>query len=156
MTSFSITFRASHFDTLISHLVREDRCERAAYILCSKNIIKSDPWDLTPHEKLLSYEVIPVANEEVITSSPSQITWRTDSFVQALKKAHKNNLIVAIAHSHPLGPCAFSNVDDDNEPDLVHLAINRNGPGTKLASILFSSDSRVIGRVWNSPNDQKP
>ena len=40
----------------------------------------------------------------------------------------------------------FSPQDDANEPDLMQLAVNRNGDGTNMLSVILTADGRFAGR----------
>jgi hypothetical protein len=126
-TSFSLTMREDHEALLRAHLLRGDGAEHAAYVLCHRAAIRRDPWDREAHEKYLSADVIPVTDDQVLASTPSLITWSTASFVRALRQAAARDQIVAVVHNHPAGMTSFSTQDDTNEPDLVQLAVNRNG-----------------------------
>jgi hypothetical protein len=110
------------------------------------------------HIKLLSSDVIEVNDADVLTSTEHEITWNTQGFVRALKKADDSdtNKVAAVVHIHPNGPAEFSPIDDANEPDLWELAYNRNGDGTILVSILLTGDGDVIGRVWVSRHESVP
>ncbi len=84
-------------------------------------------------------------------STRSIVTWSTASFVRALKEAARNGQIVAVVHNHPAGMITFSAQDDANEPDLVQLAVNRNGSETNLLSIILTANGHLAGRVWLRP-----
>ena len=152
MTAFSLTLRSDHLDGLKRHLLREDKHERAAYILCNRVRIGNDPWDRHSHEKFLTSKILSVPDEDIIDSTPTRVTWQTRSFAQALKSAQINNAIVAIVHNHPTGMTEFSSQDDENEPDLLQMAKNRNGPDTIIISLLLTADKQLAGRVWRDPS----
>jgi molybdopterin/thiamine biosynthesis adenylyltransferase len=114
-------------------------------------MVRHDPWDRQAHRKYLSAKVLTVPDDQVIESTPTLVTWRTASFVRALREAAANNQIVAVAHNHPAGMTRFSPQDDMNEPDLVALACNRNGPGTNILSVILTADGHLAGRVWLHP-----
>lgn len=157
MNHSSLILQEAHLAALSQHLLREDGKERAAYVLFGRSYIETDPWDSTPRVKFLSHEVIPVEDSALLVSTPSQVTWATDSFVAALKNAQRKGLVVGIAHSHPSGYDQFSPTDDSNESDLARLASNRNGPKTQLISLLlFSSMAPPIGRIWHNPSTHEP
>lgn len=151
MTTYSLTLRQDHFETLKGHLIQPDACERAVYVLCREGRIDADPWDREAHRKFLSCEVRPVPAEDVVESTPGHITWRTRSFVAALKAAKADGMTVAVIHNHPPGVDRFSGQDDRNEPDLAQLAINRNGPGTNVLSLVLTADGLLAGRIWLAP-----
>lgn len=151
MKIYSLTIREEHLAQLKSHLLRDDRCEHAAYLLCSKALIRHDPWDRCAHSKYLVTRVIPVPDDQIVDSRPDMVTWRTASYVRLLKEAATHDQVIAIVHNHPAGMPWFSSQDDANEPDLVQLGVNRNGPGTNLISLILSGDEQLAGRVWLHP-----
>lgn len=153
MTTFSLTMREDHEALLRAHLLRGDGAEHAAYVLCHRAAIRRDPWDRQAHEKYLSAEVIPVTHDQVLASTPGLITWSTTSFVRALRQAATRDQVVAVVHNHPAGMTVFSTQDDANEPDLAQLAVNRNGDGIKILSLLLTADGQWAGRVWLLPSE---
>jgi molybdopterin/thiamine biosynthesis adenylyltransferase len=151
MTTYSLTLRDEHARQLRDHLVRPDGREHAAYILCNRADVKLDPWDRQAHVKYACVKVLPVPDDQVIESRANLITWQTASFVAALKTAAANGQVVGVVHSHPSGVTQFSAQDDANEPDLVQLAVNRNGEGTQMLSLILTADGQFRGRVWLLP-----
>ena len=156
MTTHSATFQAIHLEQLRAHLLRGDGNEHVAYILFNEATIGFEPWDRQAHRKFLSAEVIPVAGEHVLESTPNIISWATTSHMAALKRAEANNQRVAIVHNHGAGYPFFSEQDDENEPHLSQMTINRNGPGTPLLSFILTADGVLTGRIWLSPKYQAP
>jgi len=156
MTTCSATFQPKHLEQLRGHLLPGDGCEHAAYVLLNEVSIRFEPWDRQAHRKFLSAEVIPVADEHVLESTPNIISWTTTSHMAALKRAEASNQRVAIVHNHGAGYPFFSRQDDENEPHLVQMAINRNGPGTPLLSFILTADGVLTGRIWLSPKYQQP
>lgn len=151
MTTFSLTLQSNHFDELSRHLLRPDRHEHAAYMLCNEAKISFDPWDRQAHMRYIGAKVIPVPDDQIVESTPNLVTWRTASFVAALREAAQNGQTVAVLHNHPAGMNYFSAQDDANEPDLVQLAVNRNGYDTKMLSVVLTADGLLAGRVWQKP-----
>lgn len=151
MTIFSLTMQQAHAEILTNHLIQPDGKERAAYVLCGLARIKNDPWGRQAHERYCVMDVVPVADNDTISSSPSHITWSTNSFAKVLKQAEANDQVVGIVHNHPEGLAGFSSQDDANEPDLVQMAQNRNGPGTRLISLVLTPEGEFAGRVWRHP-----
>lgn len=147
MKSATLTLQEAHLAALRQYLLRSDSCERAAYILFGTASISRDPWTSEPNKRFLSREVIPVPESSIIHSSPYQVTWNTNSYVDVLKRSRLDSLAVGIAHNHSDAFPNFSDQDSRNEPDLVQLAKNRNGPETGLVSIIVTP-SHVIGRTW--------
>lgn len=153
MTTFSLTIREDHLKALKTHLLRPDGCEHAAYLLCNKADIRRDPWDREAHQKFIVAQVVPVPDDQVVESTSNIVTWTTTSFVRLLKEADVNDQVVAIVHNHPQRMLEFSEQDNINEPDLVQLAVNRNGDGTKLLSVILTADGNLSGRVWLYPRE---
>ncbi|MEG4584728.1 ThiF family adenylyltransferase [Microcoleus sp. MOSTC5] len=152
----SMVLQEEHLKYLQETLSRADGRERAAYVICGEVVIESDPWDGQQRRKYLSYEILPVPEDEIVSSSDRHITWKTDSFVRALKLVQTRGMTVALVHSHPGGIAAFSEQDDRNEPDLIELAQNRNGAQTKLPSVIFTDSGELVGRLWTSQHESIP
>jgi molybdopterin/thiamine biosynthesis adenylyltransferase/proteasome lid subunit RPN8/RPN11 len=152
----SMVLQEEHLKYLQETLSRADGRERAAYVICGEVVIESDPWDVQQRRKYLSYEILAVPEDEIVSSSDRHITWKTDSFVRALKLAQTRGMTVALVHSHPGGIAAFSEQDDRNEPDLAQLAQNRNGPQTKLPSVILTDSGELVGRLWTSQQESIP
>jgi molybdopterin/thiamine biosynthesis adenylyltransferase len=151
MTTYSLTLREEQEAQLYAHLLRGDGREHAAYVVCSRALIRHEPWDRQRHEKFVAVRVVPVPDDQVLDSSPGLITWSTASFVRTLRDAAADGHVVAVVHNHPSGMTWFSAQDDANEPDLAQLAVNRNGEGTPTLSLLLTADGQWAGRVWLLP-----
>ncbi|ALJ13041.1 ThiF family adenylyltransferase [Sphingopyxis macrogoltabida] len=151
MTQYSATLQQRHLERLKSLLRHDDGKEHAAYVFFSSADIQRDPWDRESHEKFLSVNVREIPPEDIVSADGTHVSWLTDSYVRALRDAEANNHIVAIVHSHPSGFAEFSGQDDENEQDLAQLAVNRNGPGTKLISLVLAGENQLFGRVWLRP-----
>lgn len=154
MTTYSLTLRDVHVDALKTHLLRGDGNEHAAYLLCRQAAIRRDPWDRQAHRKYLCTEVIPVPDDQIIESTAHLVSWSTASFVRALRRASETGQTVAVVHNHPSGMTEFSPQDDANEPDLMQLAVNRNGENTNVLSVILTADGRLSGRVWLLPKEK--
>jgi molybdopterin/thiamine biosynthesis adenylyltransferase len=153
MTAYSLTMQEEHFDTLKSLLLRDDGCEHSAYLLCRKARAELDPWERQSRENFLVTEIIEVPEGDVVESTPISICWRTASYVRALKRAADSEQVVAVVHSHPAGHLRFSGQDDVNECDLLQAAQNRNGPDTRILSLVLTQDGKMFGRVWIHPSE---
>lgn len=152
MTVARLVLQQPHANRLNEILIAGDGHERAAYVLCGVAAIASDPWDGQPHLKFISHEVLTIPEDEVISRSLLHITWKTDSFVRALKLAQTKGLTLAVFHTHGRGFACFSEQDDANEPDLLELAQNRNGASTKILSAIMTPAGELVGRLWISKN----
>lgn len=152
MTQYSATLQQRHLERLKALLLRDDGKEHAAYVFFSSADIQRDPWDRESHEKFLSANVREIPSEDIVSADSVHVSWLTDSYVKALRDAEANCHTVAIVHSHPNGFPEFSKQDDENEQDLVELAVNRNGAGTKLISLVLTGENELFGRVWLHPS----
>lgn len=148
MTLVDLTLQESHLQTLRSQVLRGDGVEAAAYLLCGESRIGSDPWERRARRRLMSYAVLPIPAEDVVSASDRHVTWSTASFVRLLKRAKQDGLIIGIVHAHPRGPAAFSPQDDRNERELVRLVRNRNGEDAALLSVLLTGAGEVRARLW--------
>lgn len=153
MTQYSATLQQRHLERLKSLLLRDDGKEHAAYVFFGSAKIQREPWDRESHEKFLSANVREIPSEDIVSADSVHVSWHTDSYVKALRDAEANDHIVGIVHSHPGGYPEFSQQDDENERDLTQLAVNRNGNGTKLISLVLAGDSELFGRVWLHPSE---
>jgi len=154
MTQYSATLQQRHLERLKALLLRDDGKEHAAYVFFSSADIQRDPWDRESHEKFLSANVREIPSEDIVSADSAHVSWLTDSYVKALRDAEANGHTVAIVHSHPKELPEFSKQDDENEQDLVQLAVNRNGPGTKLISVVLAGENELFGRVWLHPSER--
>ena len=151
MSAYSLTIREAQLAEIKAFLIRPDHAEHAAYLLCRTASIGHDPWDRNKQIKLLVREVVPVSDADIIEASPGHVTWLTRSLASALKLAEADGSIVAIVHTHPAGHDNFSSQDDINEPDLLQMVQNRNGPEAILPSIVLTAAGVLVGRVWERP-----
>ncbi|WP_316979516.1 ThiF family adenylyltransferase [Shumkonia mesophila] len=159
MTLVDLTIQESHLQTLRGLILRDDDTEAAAYLLCGESWIGSDPWERRSRRRLTSYAVLPIPAEDTISASDQHVTWSTVSFIRLLKRAKQDGLVAGIVHAHPRGPATFSPQDDRNELDLTRLAVNRNGEGTALLSILLTGTGEIQARLWpdlHGPVDATP
>jgi molybdopterin/thiamine biosynthesis adenylyltransferase/proteasome lid subunit RPN8/RPN11 len=158
MTLYSLNMRGVHLDELKAHLIRPDGRERAGYLLCRPSRSEADPWERQAHERFLVTAFRPVPDEDVVESTTTRVTWLTRSFVRVLKEAERTGQVVAVVHSHPSGSPMFSTQDDENEPDLLQGAVNRNGEGARILSLILTPDGELTGRIWlhPSPSGKEP
>jgi molybdopterin/thiamine biosynthesis adenylyltransferase len=151
-----LVMRQAHFEQLRKELHEVQGEEAAAYLRLRRSEISSDPWTQAPVTKYLVRDVIPVSNEEIVSRSALHITWKTDSFVDQVRVTAQADETLGLVHSHPAGFTQFSQQDDENESDLSQTAMNRNGAGCELVSLILLPDGRLKGRVWTSPNTCLP
>lgn len=139
---YTLTLQESHYTQLREHLIRKDGKERAAFIICGRSLLKNT------EDRFLSREVIVLADDQLLTSQPAQVSWDNNYFVQALKRAESKGFAVIAIHNHPSGFEQFSRTDDNGEYHLFKLAFNRNGGNRPHASLIMMPDGSLLGRVW--------
>lgn len=144
----NLTILGPHWSELRDLVLGVPGAERAAYLLLGRSQRAQDPWTGGPLQRLVTHDVIAIPSDQMASAGPDHITWSTDSFVALLKRAKEEGLIPAIVHSHVRGPATFSQQDDENEPHLVRLARNRNGPADGMVSLLVTHDGDVRARHW--------
>lgn len=138
-----------HETTLRELLYRANGSEAAAYILFGKAEIGSDPWSGKQRTRLISHEVIPIAADDMVSSSSMHVTWSTKGFMKLLGLAQHRGLVAGLVHTHPNAEAFFSDQDDRNEAELARTAFNKDRLG--LASLVFGGDNAIAGRLWGSP-----
>ncbi len=143
---YTLTIRGSQREQLEHILLRDDGREGAAYLLCGRADIVADPWTGSGARRFFVREVLPVA--EVVSSSATDVTWRTADYVRLTARCEQEGLAIFIAHSHPKGSDQFSEVDDANEARLFPYALDKLGDVAIVGSILMRYDKSLIGRVW--------
>ena len=148
MTFMEVTLQEGHLARMRELVLPAGGSEGAAYVLFGQARIDSDPWERRSRQRFLSYDVLPVPSNEILSAAPDHITWSTNSFVRLLKQSKDNGLVAGIVHSHPQGPAAFSEQDHRNEADLARLGRNRNGIDTPLLSVLVTGDGAVRAQAW--------
>jgi molybdopterin/thiamine biosynthesis adenylyltransferase len=138
---YSVTLLADQYAALISHLFRDPRRERAAYLICG--IAESDA-----ETRLLVRDVLPVDQSEIVDSSAVHMRIAAPSYLRALKRAHISQQCFIFVHSHPPNVARHSLQDDKEEQKLFDTAYNRIRGGGVHASIVFSAPENPVGRVW--------
>lgn len=156
MSRYTLTIRAMHLDQIAAAIRPANGHEGLAYLLMGVADIQADPWTGQPTRKLLSHDVIPLGEEDSVTSSEQHVQCRTRTLAKVLKRAKAEEMVVGVVHSHPQGIDFFSPQDDADEPYLVELAQNRNGPDTELLSLVLTQAGSLFGRVWQNMMDHQP
>ena len=163
---YSITIQSKHFETLKENLIRPDKKERVAFVICGRSIIKDveerfliiERPQITKdvEERFLSKEVHFIPEDKLITSEYNQVSWHNKYFIDVLKKAEVKNLAIILIHNHPDGVNRFSEIDDDVEYHLFKLAFNRNVGANSHASLILLTEGNFVGRVWKHDLSTEP
>jgi hypothetical protein len=138
---YSITFLESTYELLLKHLLTDRTREHAAYLLCRTGVTEEET-------RLLVREILPVPQEEILSSSLAHMEIRSVSFTRAMKRAHETKQNFVFVHSHPQGHCDHSAQDDAEEAKLFRTAYIRIGNEGPHASIVISAEDQPMARVW--------
>lgn len=149
--NYSLNLRQEHLDLVCEQVLSTNGNEGIAYILCGKSDVNSDPWTQESHRHFLSREVVTLNTADIVSVSAVHIQAKTRTFASLLKRTRDEDLTIVVVHSHPKGLANFSKQDDEDEPRLIELAMNRNGVGSEVISMIITSEGEMTARVWSSP-----
>lgn len=145
----TLTITEEHYEQLKQATFRSDGKEGAAFLLCGRSYIENEIWTEKREERFLSREVYVIPDDEIVSSSTADVTFRHETYLRVLKIAEEKNYAVALVHSHPKGHLYFSKTDDEGEAGLFQLAVNRNGSKRPQLSIIIERDENLLARVWH-------
>ncbi|MFZ0819850.1 MAG: ThiF family adenylyltransferase [Candidatus Acidiferrales bacterium] len=138
---YSVTFPEKCYLQLTRDLFSDLGAERAAYLLCKTSKSRTET-------RLLVREVLPVASDDILSSSKAHMSIRSSSFMRAMKIAERTKHSFVFVHSHPSGVSRFSHQDDMQEAMLFRTAYLRISTSEPHCSLVFASKDDVEGRVW--------
>ena len=150
MSQCSVTLPDGHLEQLRERVLPRHGREGAAYVLF-RRACATDAWTGAPAIRYLSRDIVPLASQDILSSSEDHVTTSNEAYVRLLQRAQQTDCVPGFVHGHPGGFDRFSERDDINESSLVRLTQNRNGPDTRLVSLVFAGDNLVFGRVWKNP-----
>lgn len=145
-----LVLQATHEKAIRALLAQPDGHEAAGYLLFGKVHIDADQWSGDARLRLVSHLFYDIPSSDRVSASDRHVTWSTDSFMRLLGRAKKNGMIPAIVHTHPNGPSAFSEQDDNNEKELARTAFIKGAVG--LLSLVLTGEGDIIARLWTAPN----
>lgn len=145
---FTLTIQERHLNELRDLIILDDKLERPAIMLCGRSSINNDFWDGGTEERFLSYQVIPIPEDEIIENSEVHVNWETTTLRRAMKLAKQKDFALCIVHNHPNESLQFSEVDNENEPQLFKGIFNQNGGEKPHTSIVITPTGSLFGRVW--------
>lgn len=147
MMRYTLTLQERHEASLRRHLFNGDETEHVAFLLCRKALIEHDPWTGEPEFRLISREVVHVADDDIIERTATSVSFRSAALHSLLPRSRQEELVVVLVHSHPSGTPDPSDQDDHNEAQLFDYGWVRDGDHIPFGSIVLTADT-VRGRVW--------
>jgi molybdopterin/thiamine biosynthesis adenylyltransferase/proteasome lid subunit RPN8/RPN11 len=148
VTRYTLTLLEEHRAAIQRSLLR-DGSERAAILLCGRSR-HVDPWTGILEERFLGRSVIEVPDAAYVERSPTHLTWSTTPFYNAIKQAEGKGHAIAVFHSHPNGPLAFSPRDDIAEKELFEIAYNASEHDRPHLSVIMDGRGEVRARAYES------
>src|SRR5688500_1013041 len=73
----TLTIQERHLHELRKAVLPPSGHEGIAYLLCGRSLVENDPWERDSELRHLSREVIALAPEDLISSSPDHVRART-------------------------------------------------------------------------------
>ncbi len=143
---YTLTLLQIHLDELKRLVLKKDKFEWPAILLCGRSEISNDIWDGGPEYRFLSKEVVAIPEGEINEQNEFSVSWSTDTFRKALKRAKDENLAICLVHSHPAGAIAFSATDDKEEKELFETVYNRNGGDLPNLSLVITYANEIFAR----------
>ena len=128
-----------HAARLEALLFERTDVESAAYLRCT---IVRHGVDTT----FLVREVIAVADAHYLVRERDRLSIASDSFIPILKHVRATDEAFVFVHTHPDGPCAFSE-QDDAEEDRLFTTVRQRAPRRPHLSLVFTNASTFVGRV---------
>ncbi len=146
---YTITFQEESYNELIKYLFSDTKVERAAYALCKLSVTANET-------RLLVREIIPVAEEDIIEATKTNIKIANRSFLRAMKRADITKHVFLFIHSHPKEYLSHSLQDDREEKMLFKTAYIRiKTPGIH-GSLVLSAPDKPVCRIWLENGNTAP
>lgn len=137
MTNARITLLGSQHDILTSFLESHpDGHEKVAIVLFRRIRVLIE--GLSESDRYIAQEVIPFDEAWVTGSSPTHIAFDLTPLNEIFRRCEDEKLVFGFIHNHPVGPAAFSQVDEENERTLVRALRNRNGRDITFVAMLWA------------------
>ncbi|MBJ6798823.1 HesA/MoeB/ThiF family protein [Geomonas propionica] len=118
--------------------------ERGAIVLFRK--LGRAVADLPGSDRFLAVDIIPLTEEWVLESSPTQLRINMRLLPEVFFRCEKENLELGFVHGHPPAALGFSPKDDINELNILQGLSGCNGPCSFLVAMVLS-DGHWLARV---------
>src|SRR5271170_2831719 len=102
---YTVTFMEADYKALTDHLFSTRDREKAAYALCRLS-------NTDEEKRLLVRKIVPVQEEDILSSSAVHMKIQPISFIRAMKEASDTKQLFVFIHSHPGGFPTHSEKDD--------------------------------------------
>lgn len=130
---------------LQAHLFPGDGGEAAAILLCRP---------ATPvRHKLMVVDVRPVPHEACTVRTADRLTWPGEALLSASEAAEDEGLTILLAHSHPGGWLAFSDLDDASDALAIralHEAAGDRPAEAGHGSLVMTPSGAMVARVYDA------
>lgn len=146
---YTITFAEDRFTELTAHLFSDRNTERAAYALCRMSVTENET-------RLLVRKIIPVIEADIEEATAIRMKIKSRSFLRAMKEADVTKQVFLFIHSHPAGIAHHSKQDDQEETKLFRTAYNRIDTKGVHGSLVLSSPTTPVGRIWLEDGSVQP
>lgn len=153
MTRYTFSILDEHRVALQRNILRDGR-EYGALLICGRSR-HIDPWTGELEERLLTRELVEVDESAFVERTPFKMTWSTTPFYNVLKRVEADGFGVAVVHSHPDGPLAFSSADNTAEQELFQIAADRLESERPLLSIVMDGVGNLVARAYESDLEPK-
>jgi len=145
MTAARITLLGSQHEALTSFLEKHpDGHEKAAVVLFRRLHIRVE--GLPDSDRYIAQDIIPFEDAWVTSSSGSHIAFELAPLRELFRRCEEERLVFGFAHSHPVDPVEFSEIDEENERTLVKALRNRNGSDITFVAMLWA-DGKWVART---------
>ncbi len=92
MSLCAVTLREDHAERLRELVLPQHGCEGAAYVLF-RRVYATDVWTELPSIRYLSREVVPLASQDILSSSEHHVTTSNEAYVRLLQRAAQTDCI---------------------------------------------------------------
>jgi len=130
--------------------------EAGAWTLFRVAHVDCDPVTDHATRRYILNKIVPLTQNDIVSSSDKHLTVKTGSFVKVLGQAQRDEMVPGFLHGHPSGYAAFSSRDDQNEAALSRAHRNKSGSGRAFVSLLVLPSGRLLARVWTDPDTSYP
>lgn len=123
---------------LRTHLFPGDGLEAAAILLCARGPGARDRYVVR--------EILPVPYADCLRRTVDFVSWPGEWLERAVERGEKEGLAVILAHSHPGGLLAFSELDDASDQEAISALFQAYG--SVHGSAVMTPDGSIYARLY--------